>query len=131
MRCCRIALDMSNQCSDSSPIYLKEIIMKKIIVLIATAAFSSVALFGAGCAVLRDQETVGAYVDDTTITTRVKARFVEDATVDASAISVETLKGTVQLSGFAKSAAEKSKAESIARGVKGVVAVQNAISVRS
>jgi hyperosmotically inducible periplasmic protein len=110
---------------------LKEIIMKKIIVLIATAAFSSVALFGAGCAVIRDQETVGAYVDDTTITTRVKARFVEDATVDASAISVETLKGTVQLSGFAKSAAEKSKAESIARGVKGVVAVQNAIAVRS
>jgi hyperosmotically inducible periplasmic protein len=105
--------------------------MKKIIVLIATAAFSSVALFGAGCAVLRDQETVGAYVDDTTITTRVKARFVEDATVDASAISVETLKGTVQLSGFAKSTAEKSKAESIARGVKGVVAVQNAIAVRS
>ena len=105
--------------------------MKKPIHIIATVAFAAFAVLATGCAVVRNQETVGAYVDDTTITTQIKARFAEDKTVDMVAISVETLKGTVQLSGFAKSAAEKSKAESIARGVKGVVAVQNGIAVRN
>ena len=83
-----------------------------------------------GCAVERGQESTGAYVDDTVITTEVKAKFANDPTVAATSISVETLKGTVQLSGFAKSAAEKSQAESIARGVKGVKAVRNDIIVR-
>lgn len=83
-----------------------------------------------GCAVLRNQESVGAYVDDSSITTRVKARFIEDPSVDAVAIGVETLKGTVQLTGFAKSNDERTRAESIARGVSGVTAVQNRISVR-
>lgn len=78
----------------------------------------------------RGQETVGAYIDDTTITTQIKARMVEDKAVDASAISVETLKGTVQLSGFAKSAEEKERAEAIARRVNGVKAVQNSIAIR-
>lgn len=104
--------------------------MNKIIPLLATATFSAVTLFASGCAVVREQETVGAYIDDTSITTSVKARFIDDKTVDAASISVETMKGTVQLSGFAKSDAEKMRAESIARAVKGVVMVQNRISVR-
>lgn len=83
-----------------------------------------------GCAVARNQETVGAYVDDSAITTAVKARFVEDKTVAASSISVETLNGTVQLSGFAKSEAEKSQAGNIARNAKGVREVRNNIVVR-
>lgn len=83
-----------------------------------------------GCAVTRGQSTVGEYIDDATITTQVKARMVENKQVDAAAISVETLDGTVLLSGFAKSAAERDTAESIARGVKGVKAVKNEISVR-
>lgn len=83
-----------------------------------------------GCAVKRGQESVGAYVDDTAITTAVKAKFVDNRQVAASSISVETLKGTVMLSGFAKSADEKAMAESIASGVKGVVAVRNSIEVR-
>ena len=57
-----------------------------------------------GCSVARDQQTVGSYVDDAAITTAVKAKMAEDkAGVSAAAISVETLNGTVQLSGFAKS----------------------------
>lgn len=83
-----------------------------------------------GCAVTRGQETVGAYIDDSAITTSVKAKLVEDKTVDAAAISVETLKGTVMLSGFAKSSAEKSTAEKIASQVDGVKSVKNAIVVR-
>jgi osmotically-inducible protein OsmY len=95
------------------------------------AAMAAVALLTAsGCAVTRGQETVGAYIDDATITTKIKSRFVEDLKVDASAISVETLKGTVMLSGFAKNAEERSAAERIARNVNGVVAVKNEIAVR-
>ena len=53
--------------------------MKKSIHIFATAAFAAVTLFGAGCAVVRQQETVGAYVDDTTITTQIKARMASAA----------------------------------------------------
>lgn len=84
-----------------------------------------------GCAVTRGQSTVGAYIDDATITTQVKARMVENKSVDAAAISVETLNGTVLLSGFAKNGTEKATAESIARGVNGVKSVRNDIVVRS
>jgi len=96
------------------------------------AAFvAAVALLTAtGCAVSRGQETVGAYVDDTTITTQIKARFVNNTQVSASSISVETLNGVVMLSGFAKNSTEKTLAESIARGVNGVKSVRNEIVVR-
>ena len=87
-------------------------------------------LTATGCAVQRGQSTVGAYVDDTAITTAVKSRFVENKTVDAAAISVETLNGTVMLSGFAKSGDEKATAATLAWGVKGVKAVKNEITVR-
>ena len=83
-----------------------------------------------GCAVSRGQSTVGEYIDDTAITTAVKAKFVENTQVDAAAISVETLEGTVMLSGFAKTLSEKSLAESIARSTKGVKAVKNQLAVR-
>jgi hyperosmotically inducible protein len=84
----------------------------------------------AGCAVTRGQETVGAYVDDATITTQVKARFIDSKDVAASSINVETLNGTVMLSGFAKNSTEKSTAEAIARRVNGVKMVKNEIAVR-
>ncbi len=83
-----------------------------------------------GCAVTRGQETVGAYIDDTGITTLFKSRFVENKQVDAASIRVETLNGTVMLSGFAKSSLERNTAESIARGVNGVKMVKNEIAVR-
>ena len=87
-------------------------------------------LSAAGCAVTRGQETVGAYVDDSVITSKVKARFVEDRSVDASSISVETLNGTVMLSGFAKNWTEKGTAGTLAQGVNGVRMVKNEIAVR-
>ena len=83
-----------------------------------------------GCAVTRGQETVGAYVDDAAITTSVKARFVDNKNVDASSIKVETLNGTVMLSGFAKNTTERTTAETIARGVTGVKSVRNEITVK-
>lgn len=98
--------------------------------LLALPLALALVLGSAGCAVTRGQETVGAYVDDTAVTTAVKARFIDNREVDGSSISVETLNGTVMLSGFAKSANEKSMAESLAWKVKGVKAVKNEITVR-
>jgi hyperosmotically inducible protein len=97
---------------------------------LAIAISAIVLLTATGCAVQRGQETVGAYIDDAGITTLVKTRFVENKQVDAASIKVETLNGTVMLSGFAKNGAERNTAEAIARGVKGVVSVKNEIAVR-
>lgn len=97
---------------------------------IAFAALAGITIIGSGCSVGRGQQTAGSYVDDAAITTSVKAKMAEDKTVSATSISVETLNGTVQLSGFAKSAAEKMQAENIARGVKNVRSVRNDIVVR-
>ena len=95
------------------------------------AAMTAVVLLAAtGCAVSRGQETTGAYIDDAGITTLVKSRMLESPAVAGTSISVETLNGTVMLSGFAKSSAEKAAAENIARGVKNVRAVKNEIAVR-
>lgn len=94
------------------------------------SAVAITAIYSTGCAVVRDQQTVGSYVDDATITTQVKARLADDPKVSAMAIQVETLKGTVQLSGFATSASERSSAEAVAKGVSGVKSVKNDITVR-
>jgi osmotically-inducible protein OsmY len=70
------------------------------------------------------------YFEDASITTAVKTKFVEDKTVDAGAIKVETLNGAVALSGFAKSNAEKVQAEKLVRSTKGVREVRNNVIVR-
>lgn len=98
---------------------------------LAAAMTAAALLTLPGCAVTRGQSSVGEYIDDSTITTQVKAKMVADKQVDASAISVETLNGTVLLSGFAKNSAERDTAGEIARGVKGVKSVKNEIIVRS
>lgn len=97
---------------------------------LVAAMMAAALLTTAGCAVTRGQETVGAYVDDAGITTLVKARMAESKLVSATSISVETLNGTVMLSGFAKTATEKAVAEDIARGVKNVKSVKNEIAIR-
>lgn len=98
--------------------------------LFISAALAASLIVLSGCAVTRGQETVGAYVDDAAITTSVKARFVDNRQVDAASIKVETLNGTVLLSGFAKNSTERTTAESIARNVSGVRNVRNEILVR-
>ncbi len=97
---------------------------------LAAMAASLVLLAASGCAVTRGQESVGAYIDDAGITTMVKSRFFEDKDVAGTSIGVETLNGTVMLSGFAKSSLERTKAETIARGVNGVKSVKNEIAIR-
>jgi osmotically-inducible protein OsmY len=101
--------------------------MKKIL---TASMFALATLTMTGCAVTSGQSTVGQYVDDATVATRVKARFAEDAQVSAMRIQVEALKGTVQLAGFASSQAEKDRAGQIARSVPDVKEVRNNIIVK-
>lgn len=97
---------------------------------LAAVAASCILLAASGCAVSRGQESVGSYIDDAGITALVKSRFFEDKDVAGTSIRVETLNGTVMLSGFAKNTLERNKAESIARAVKGVTSVKNDILIR-
>lgn len=103
----------------------------KIVTTVVAVAMALTLVSAAGCAVARGQQTAGAYVDDTAITATVKSRMLESEDVAGTSITVETLNGTVLLSGFAKSQKEKATAESIARKVDGVKAVRNEITVRT
>jgi osmotically-inducible protein OsmY len=97
---------------------------------LAAAAFALTLVTVAGCAVGRGQQTAGAYVDDSAITANVKTRMLDDPKVAGTSITVETLNGTVMLSGFAKNQTEKNTAGTIARNVDGVKSVKNEITVR-
>jgi hyperosmotically inducible periplasmic protein len=100
----------------------------KSLLLAVMVAFATA--LGAGCAVTSGQSTVGTYVDDKVIATRVKARLLEDQSVSGTRIQVESNNGIVQLSGFAVSEAERQRAAQIAASVPDVKQVQNAIAVQ-
>lgn len=78
-----------------------------------------------GCASTAKQEGTGEYIDDSVITTKVKAAIFNESSLKSSEINVETFKGMVQLSGFVGSQAAIDKAVELARGVKGVKSVKN------
>ena len=84
----------------------------------------------AGCAGTATQESTGEYLDDTVITTRVKAAIFNEPSLKSAQINVETFRGTVQLSGFVASRADISKAVEVARSVKGVTSVRNDMRLR-
>jgi osmotically-inducible protein OsmY len=88
------------------------------------AAAMALALLGA-CASTRTQEGTGEYVDDTVVTTKVKAAILGEPTLKSAEINVETFKGRVQLSGFVSSRPEMETAVKVARNVKGVSGVAN------
>jgi osmotically-inducible protein OsmY len=88
-------------------------------------------LVSVGCSSTPTRESTGQQIDDTTITTKVKAKMVDDPAVSALNIKVETFKGTVQLSGFANNATEVNRAVEIARGTDGVKSVKNDIRLKT
>ena len=96
------------------------------------AAFASAALLAVtlGCASTSKQEGTGQYVDDTVITTKVKAAMLEDPVTKVLQVNVETFKGVVQLSGFVESQAVASRAVEVTRGVAGVTSVKNDMRIR-
>jgi hyperosmotically inducible periplasmic protein len=82
------------------------------------------------CEIVQGRETTGQYVDDTAITTKVKAQLLDDPTVKSTQVSVETMKGVVQLSGFVENKQIAVRAEQITRNVQGVRGVKNDLVVR-
>ena len=82
------------------------------------------------CASSPNRESTGEYVDDSVITTKVKALLAEDDFLKSFQIGVETYKGTVQLSGFVNSQNTVNKAVEITRSVKGVRSVKNNLIVK-
>jgi osmotically-inducible protein OsmY len=82
------------------------------------------------CASTSKQESTGQYVDDSVITTKVKSLLAADDFLKSFEISVETYKGTVQLSGFVGSQKAVDKAGEIASSVKGVKSVKNDLIVK-
>jgi osmotically-inducible protein OsmY len=83
-----------------------------------------------GCASTPTREGTGEYIDDSAITTKVKAAILNEPTLKVFQINVETFKGEVQLSGFVDSAQSVNKAREVARGVKGVKSVKNNLIVK-
>ena len=84
-----------------------------------------------GCASTAKKEGTGEYIDDSVITTKVKAAVLNEPTLKSAEINVETFKGVVQLSGFVNSEADIAKAASIASGVKGVTSVKNDMRLKA
>ncbi len=78
-----------------------------------------------GCASTPKHEGTGEYVDDTVITSKVKAAILEDSSLKVNEINVETFKGIVQLSGFVNSRANINRAVEVAGKIKGVKSVKN------
>ena len=101
----------------------RNVIIGYLVLLMLVATF-------AACASTRTQSSAGEYVDDSVITTKVKALLAEDDFLKSFQISVETYKGKVQLSGFVNSRDALNKAGQIARSVKGVTSVKNNLSVK-
>ena len=86
---------------------------------------STLLAFMVGCASTAKHEGTGEYIDDSLITTKVKAAIINEPSLKVSEINVETFKGVVQLSGFVSSQDDINRAAAIARGVKGVKSVKN------
>lgn len=95
-----------------------------------TAAVAVLALPLAACAPTRSRESAGEYIDDATITTRVKAALIDDPEVKAREVNVETSRGVVQLSGFVGEAGDAARAVAIAQKVPGVKSVKNDIRTK-
>ncbi len=100
--------------------------LKSIATLFCAALLMSVV----GCASTPAREGTGEYVDDSVITTKVKAAIFSEPTLKSTEINVETFKGTVQLSGFVSERADIYKAAEVAGGVKGVISVKNEMRLK-
>ena len=97
---------------------------------VVTVLFSFLLLAVAGCASTSKSEGTGEYVDDTVITSKVKAGIFNEPMLKSREINVETFKGVTQLSGFVSSQADINKAVDVARNVKGVKSVKNDTVIR-
>ena len=84
----------------------------------------------AGCAATPTTEGTGEYIDDSVITTKVKLAILNEDSLSAAEINVETFKGVVQLSGFVSSMADMKKAVSVAQSIQGVQSVKDDMRIK-
>jgi len=91
----------------------------------STFFMTALLVFFVGCAATPKQEGTGEYLDDSVLTTKVKAAVFNEPSLKSAEINVETFKGVVQLSGFVSSQTEINRAAEVARGVTGVKSVKN------
>ena len=103
---------------------------RPLLAMALATALTSLAAPLAGCATVNGQESASRYADDASLTAKVKTNIIDDQALKGFAIGVETMRGTVQLSGFVDTRAQKDQAGTIAKGVTGVVGVQNNILVK-
>lgn len=97
----------------------------------STACFLALSLLtAAGCASTSKQASTGEYVDDSVITTKVKALLFDEPNLRSGQINVETFKGVVQLSGFVATREDINRAVQITRSVNGVTSVKNDMRLR-
>ena len=82
-----------------------------------------------GYQVGKDERPASVVASDSAITTKIKSKYVADSVVSVFNIGVRTYNGTVTLTGTVGSIAARNQAESIARGTKGVVAVNNLVTI--
>lgn len=101
--------------------------MKKILFCLTLLSLGGLTF--TACSSTATSRSTGTYIDDASVTTRVKAAFVKDEIVKALDVNVETYNGAVQLSGFVESQQQKQRAEQIARGIQGVREVTNNIQM--
>ena len=94
------------------------------------ATVSAIALLLGACTVTEGKQSAGEYVDDATISTRVRTAIVRDPNVSLTELDVKTMNGTVQLSGFTDQQAKKNRAGEIAKSTQGVKEVKNDIVVK-
>jgi osmotically-inducible protein OsmY len=99
--------------------------MKHLIRFFSAFFLALTLLTAAGCASTQKHEGTGEYVDDSVITTKVKAAILHEPSLSSAEINVETFKGEVQLSGFVNSSADIAKAVEVASGIGGVKSVKN------
>jgi hyperosmotically inducible protein len=104
--------------------------ISRLAALLALIGALALTTFFGGCAATRTTESTGQYVDNTVITTKVKSALLANDEVKSFAISVESVKGVVQLSGFVDTAAQKSAAGKAASAVPGVKRVMNNLIVK-
>jgi hyperosmotically inducible protein len=90
-----------------------------------TVLIAATALFAAGCGSTPSRSSTGEYIDDSTITTKVKTAIFNEPTLKVLQINVETYKSVVQLSGFANSSTDIGTASKVAQSVTGVKSVKN------
>lgn len=87
--------------------------------------------FVSGCSSTSTRESTGEYIDSSALTAKVKSALVKDEVVKARDVQVETFRGTVQLSGFVDTEAQKERATAVARSVAGVQDVKNNLIVKA